>query len=249
MLRRSFAAGAVAAVAALGTASGASAATIAPAFSCNAYLPGSAGQQWVGLQGAGFTPNTDPATTSVQVTWSDGSLAGYTPLDAAGAFPPSGFLMPTDFIGARSHVKTYTATATDQVTPGVTAATEVNFVKPDVSTSPSSLRNNLDRNVTWSVYAAAPGKSVYLHWTYGGKKKATRRLGRADSPCGTLKAKAPFIPVTPRAGTWRVYVSDSKKFSKKRYFFRYSIVVRRTFGKAATAKPVALKVAPKTLGR
>ena len=248
MFRSSCAVGAVAAVAALGSASGASAATIAPVYACNAYLPGSAGQYWVGLTGAGFTANTDPSLANVQVTWSDGSLAGNTPLAADGSFPPSGFLMPTDFIGARSHVKTYTATATDQTTPGLTASTEVNFVKPDVTTSPSSLRSNLARKVTWSVYAAAPGKSVYLHWTFKGKKYATRKLGKADSPCGTLKAKAPFLPVTPRVGTWKVYVSDSKKFSKKKYFFRYDLTVFRTFAKTAVAKPAALKVAPKPLG-
>lgn len=248
MLRRTFAAGAVAVFTALGTATGASAATLAPAFSCNAYLPGSAGQQWVGLQGAGFTPSADPTQTSVQVTWSDGSLAGFTPVDGAGAFPPSGFLMPTDFIGAKSHVKTYTANAVDQANPANTGAAEVNFVRPDVSTSPSRLRNNLSRNVTWSIYAANPGKSVYLHWTYGGKKKATRRLGRADAPCGTIKKKAPFLPVTPKTGTWRVYVSDSSRFSKKKYFFRYSISVSRSFGKAS-ADPTTVKTLPKQLTR
>jgi hypothetical protein len=118
-------------------------------------------------------------------------------------------------------------------------------VRPDVETKPSSLKSNLSRKVLWSVYAAAPGKSVYLHWTFKGHRYATKELGKADSPCGVVHARASFLPVTPRIGTWKVYVSSSKKFSSKKWLFRYDLTVYRTYGKTSAETAGAAKVAPR----
>src|ERR1700754_487801 len=95
---RSATAAAFAAAALAAVPSGAGAATIAPTQPCFTYVPSLAGEQWVGLTGAGFTPGTDPTVANVAVNWGDGSLAGYTPLADDGSFPPTGFLMPSDFI-------------------------------------------------------------------------------------------------------------------------------------------------------
>jgi hypothetical protein len=250
MLRHATAAGVIAAAAALAAAPGAGAATITPTAQCFPYVPSLAGEHYVGLTGSGFTPNTDPALANVALTWDGGDLAGYTPLAADGSFPPTGFLMPSDFIDRKAgHVKTYNVTATDNNTPGLTAATQVTFVRASVSTKPSSLRNHLSRKVIWAVYGAPSGAPLYAHWVFKGKRYATRSLGTANGPCGIARKRVSFLPVKPRTGTWRVYITNGKAFKRENWLFRYDLTVFRTFGKQSAAKVDAPKVAPRILSR
>jgi len=119
---------AVVALAAAG-ASTASAATIAPGTPCARYLPSFAGEQWVPISGSGFTPNTDPAANTVELNYTNGDLGAFTPLAADGSFNVGAF-MPTEFIrSSAGRTKTYTLTATDRVTPGLVASTNVSFVR------------------------------------------------------------------------------------------------------------------------
>jgi hypothetical protein len=247
MLRLTTAAGTLATAAALaaGTAPGASAAAITPTAACFPYVSSLAGQPFVGLTGSGFTPNTDPSIANVSLTWDGGDLAGYTPLAADGSFPGTGFLMPSDFISrSAGHIKSYTVTATDNNTPGVTASTQVQFVRASVSTKPSSLRRNLSRKVLWAVYGAPSGSHLYAHWVFKGHRYASKSLGTARGDCGVARKHVSFLPVKPRTGTWRVYITNGKRFSSKNWLFRYDLTVYRTFGKTA-----APKVAPRLLAR
>src|SRR4051812_9184531 len=123
MLRRSTLACVVAAAAALAAAPGASAATIAPISPCFVYVPQLAGEHWVGFTGTGFSQNTDPTLATLRVDYDDGSLGGYSPLAADGSFSPTGFLMPSDFISSKSHIKKYEVGAIDQVDTSLTATT------------------------------------------------------------------------------------------------------------------------------
>jgi hypothetical protein len=245
MLRLTTAAGTLAAAAALATASGASAATITPTAACFPYVPSLAGEHYVGITGSGFTPNTDPTVANVSLNWEGGDLAGFTPLAADGSFPATGFLMPSDFISSSAgHIKSYTVTATDNNTPGVTASTQVQFVRASVGTKPSSLRRNLGRKVLWSVYGAPSGSHLYAHWVFKGHRYASKSLGTAAGDCGVARKHVPFLPAKPRTGTWRVYITNGKRFSSKHWLFRYDLTVFRTFGKTAPAK-----VAPRLLAR
>ena len=65
--RLALAGAAVAAFAAV-TASTASAATLTVGTPCARYVPGLAGEQWIPVAGSGFTPNTDPRFTAVDLT-------------------------------------------------------------------------------------------------------------------------------------------------------------------------------------
>src|SRR5918996_449202 len=179
-LTAAFAASAVGAVA---LASSASAATVAPGVPCARYIPGVAGQAWVPMTGSAFTPNTDPTLPSVGFTWSDGSGGGSTPLAADGSFATR-ILMPNDFIRTASGwTKTYGLTATDLTTPGIAAATQVAFVRVGASIRPRRVRR-VSRRVSWSVYGVPTGRVIYAHWTFKGRRLATRKLGRAAGPCG-----------------------------------------------------------------
>jgi hypothetical protein len=225
-------AAAVAALAVTAT-STASAATITPGTPCARYFSSSAGDQWVPISGTGFTPGTDPAFNSVELRWTNGDLGGYTPLAADGSFNV-GVFMPTAFISsAAGRTKTYTLTATDRQTSGLAASTDVTFVRVAAAVKPARVPRNLGRKVRWSVWGARTGARMYLHWTFKGRRYAVRRLGRARGACGVAHKRQPFLPVVPRSGTWKVYITASRKLRRKQALFRIDLNVFRTFSSSA----------------
>jgi hypothetical protein len=221
------------------SASSAFAAAIAPGTPCARYIPGLAGEQWVPVSGSGFTPNTDPASNSVELNYADGSLGGYTPLAADGSFSTGAF-MPTEFIRSSSgRTKTYTLTATDRVTPGLVASTNITFVRVGAAIKPARVRRNLARKVRWSAWGVPPGAKLYLHWTFKGRRYAVRKLGTAKGACGIAHKKLPFLPVAARTGTWKVYYTAGKKLRRKKAFFRMDLNVFRSFGSNAATVSAA----------
>ncbi len=217
------------------TASTASAATIAPGTPCARYVSGLAGSQWVPISGTGFSPNTDPAFNSVELQYTNGDLGGYSPLALDGSFN-IGVFMPTEFISSDAgRTKTYTLTATDRVTPGLVASTDVTFVRVGAAIKPSRVQKNLGRKVRWSAWGPPTGAKIYLHWTFNGRRYAVKKMGTAKGPCGIVHKKLPFLPVTPRTGTWKVYLTTAKKLKKKKALFRVDLSVVKTFSSAATA--------------
>jgi hypothetical protein len=221
------------------SASSAFAAAIAPGTPCARYIPGLAGEQWVPVSGSGFTPNTDPASNSVELNYADGSLGGYTPLAADGSFSTGAF-MPTEFIRSSSgRTKTYTLTATDRVTPGLVASTNITFVRVGAAIKPSRVRRNLARKVRWSAWGVPPGAKLYLHWTFKGRRYAVRKLGTAKGACGIAHKKLPFLPVAARTGTWKVYYTAGKKLRRKKAFFRMDLNVFRSFSSSAATVSAA----------
>jgi hypothetical protein len=222
---------AAAAVALAATAtSTASAATIAPGAPCARYISSLAGGQWVPISGTGFTPGS-----SVELRWTTGDLGGFTPLAADGSFNV-GVFMPTEFISSDTgRMKTYTLTATDRQTPGLAASTNVTFVRVGANVKPSRVPRNLGRKVRWSVWGPPTGAKMYLHWTFKGRRYATRRLGTAKGACGIAHKRLPFLPVAPRSGTWKVYITAGRKLRRKQALFRIDLTVFRTFRSGAAS--------------
>jgi len=68
---------------------------------------------------------------------------------------------------------------------------------------------------------------MYLHWTFKGRRYAMRRLGTAKGACGTARKRLPFLPVAPRGGTWKVYVTAGRKLRRKQALFRIDLNVFR----------------------
>jgi hypothetical protein len=238
-LRRALAAVVATAALTAVSASSAFAAAIAPGTPCARYIPGLAGEQWVPVSGSGFTPNTDPASNSVELNYADGSLGGYTPLAADGSFSTGAF-MPTEFIRSSSgRTKTYTLTATDRVTPGLVASTNITFVRVGAAIKPARVRRNLARKVRWSAWGVPPGAKLYLHWTFKGRRYAVRKLGTAKGACGIAHKKLPFLPVAARTGTWKVYYTAGKKLRRKKAFFRMDLNVFRSFSSSAATVSAA----------
>jgi hypothetical protein len=230
--RRALAGAAVAALAAV-IPSTASAATLAVGTSCARYVPGLAGEQWIPVAGTGFTPNTNPAFDTVDLFYTNGDLGAYTPLAPDGSFVANVF-MPTEFISSSAgRTKTYTLTATDPVNPGLTASAQVTLVRAGITTKPARVRRNVRRKVRWSVFGAPTGSRIYAHWTFKGRKRATRSVGRARGACGIARKRLPFVPVRPRSGIWKVYFTRGKRYSRRRALFRVDVSVFRTFASDA----------------
>jgi hypothetical protein len=235
---RAFTAAAVAAALVATCASAASAAVITPGTPCARYIPGLAGQQWIPISGSGFTPNTDPTFNTVELNYSNSDLGAFTPLAPDGSFTV-GVFMPSEFINSSSgRMKTYALTATDRQTPGLVASTNVTLVRAGAAVKPARVRRDLGKRVRWSIYGAPSGARMYAHWTFKGRRRATRGLGRAAGPCGIAHKRQPFLPVRARTGTWKVYFTVGKRFKRKRVLFRIDISVIRTFSSASRAARV-----------
>jgi hypothetical protein len=231
--RRALLVAAAAAALAATAASTASAATIASGTPCARYISSLAGRQWVPISGTGFTPGTDPALNSVELRWTNGDLGGFSPLAADGSFNV-GVFMPTEFVSSDAgRTKTYTLTATDRQTPGLTASTTVTFVRVGAGVKPSRIPRNVGRKVRWSVWGPPTGAKMFLHWTFKGRRYAMRRLGTAKGACGIAHKRLPFLPVAPRSGTWKVYITAGRKLRRKKALFRIDLNVFRTFRSSA----------------
>jgi hypothetical protein len=236
-VRRALAGAAAAAFVAV-SAPAASAATLTVGTSCARYAPGLAGEQWIPVTGTGFTANTDPSFDSMALSYTNGDLGDYAPLAADGSFATNVF-MPSEFISSSSgRTKTYTLTATDRATPGLTASAQVTLVRAGVTTKPARVRGNVGRKVRWSVFGAPTGARMFAHWTFKGRRLATRRMGAARGACGIARKRLPFVPVRPRSGIWKIYFTRGKRYSRRRALFRVDVNVFRTFASDARSASV-----------
>jgi hypothetical protein len=202
--------------------------TLSVDVACARYVPGLPETLRIPVSGSGFTPNTDPSFNAVALQYPDGEFAGAFPLAPDGSFAGEA-LIPSEFIRARAHVGTYTLTAMDRVTPGVAASAPLTIVRAEATVRPRKLRRDLGRRVRWSVYGVPTGATMYLHWTYRGRHQATRRLGRAANPCGIVERRAPYLPVTPRNGTWKVYLSPGRTLVRRQALFSFDLNVFTVF--------------------
>ena len=122
---------------ACGAAAPAQAAEIAVPVGCVPYVSALAGEKFVPVQGAGFSP-----MNSVNFAYTNGDTAGSLPTTSAGTLAPgAGVFMPSNFISSSAgRVRTYTLRATDSANPALTASTPVKFVRVGAGTRPARVR-------------------------------------------------------------------------------------------------------------
>ncbi len=181
----------------------ASAATISVDKRC--YVSTTADQAQMTLTGAGFTPGDQ-----VTITSSDGSVDSTVPASATGTIatitgaPEPVFKLPGQ--------KKITLTATDLQASSIVATTQLLAAPLSVATKPQQAP--LTRKVTWYFSGFSTGKQVFGHYVH--KKQVTlARFGRAQGPCGLLKAKARLFPGGhPHFKNYRVQIDDSLHYSK-----------------------------------
>lgn len=176
----------------------------------------------VPIAGAGFT-----AGSSVSIRSEPPGVFTSAVTDAAGNFATTS-TAPSFNPFARS-LQTFALTATDAVNPALVATTKYKQVRFGYTTNPSSGRPTT--KATHTVRGFRPGKSIYLHFRFGGQTKRNVKLGRADSPCGVASRRMALLPTRSRPGVWTVYADQAATYSKStRPQLKYSFRITRTFG-------------------
>jgi hypothetical protein len=181
----------------------ASAATISVDRPC--YVSTASTPAQMTLTGSGFTPRGQ-----VSITSSDGSVADTTIADATGTIaltagaPEPAFKLPGQ--------KKITLTATDEQNSAITATTQTRAATVAVQTAP--YQASVTRKVTWYFSGFTEGKLIFGHYIHH-KQVALARFGRAQGPCGVLKAKARLFPGGhPQFRRYGLQIDDSRRYNK-----------------------------------
>ena len=92
-----------------------------------------------------------------------------------------------------------------------TAVTVANFA---VDTVPAVAQPS--RKVTWRFSGFIPGRLIYVHYLRPGSVIARMAFGRAQGPCGTLKARDRFYPGGhPQFSTYQVVFDQVKRYTRR----------------------------------
>jgi hypothetical protein len=157
------------------------------------------------VTGAGFRPG---AEVDIEV---DSRKAGSAVADGQGRIsararaPKLGTSLPTS---RRLDVAAY-----ERVNTSNRATAKVRVAALAFDASPSLfVRPGQRIRFTFSGFASR--RSLYAHYRFGGRTRATKRLGRTRAPCGTLSARAPLIPSgIARNGRWTVQFDARRGYS------------------------------------
>jgi hypothetical protein len=189
----------------------ASAATIAVPGPCVVDYGTSAAIHSLPVTGSGFTPNGGVNINYASTANPAPVLLGSTDTDAAGNFAANS--LPVPFKTPTTNQQTFYLAATDALNPSIAAAAQFQQVRFGASANPSSGRAK--RKVHYTARGFTPGVNVYMHFRYHGETKRTVKLGKAKAPCGIATRKLQLLPTKVHYGTWKVYIDQVKKFSKK----------------------------------
>jgi hypothetical protein len=188
---------AAAAVAGLVAAAPAGAATIAVNGTC--FLD----SDTITVSGSGFTPSGPVSYAFDGVTATSGSADRMGNITEQIAAP----VLPVDAV---EH--TYNLTGTDQTNLANVATTRVTITQLTASLSPE--RASPRRKIKFNVRGMPPAVTVYLHYVFRGRSRATVTLGRPDAPCGTLTKRRRFFPFDhPSVGVWTFQFDNSRRYS------------------------------------
>jgi hypothetical protein len=206
------------ATAAFGTVAQADAATIGVNGAC--FIEG--GQ--ITAAGNGFTPGGP-----VNYTF-DGQLSASGVADGAGNVSQA-LVAPT--LTGTTIQHTFSLAAQDQTNPANAATASVTVTKLTATLKPRRARPS--KKIKFGIYGMPPGATVYLHYVFHGKSRATRKLGKPKAPCGTLTVRKRFFPMSrPKAGTWTFQFDNKKKYSAAtRPAIRGQVLIFKTFRSTA----------------
>lgn len=111
--------------------------------------------------------------------------------------------------------KTYTLQAHDETAhSGLLGSTSVTLANLSVATVPGTAAPS--SKVTWHFSGFLPGKTIFIHYLHGGKVQARTAFGKAQGPCGTLRARARLYPDgNPRFGTYQVVFDQVRRYSRR----------------------------------
>ncbi len=161
-------------------------------------------KQPIQIAGSGFGAQ-DPITLTGPQIFASGSADDNGGFLTAVAAPLLGTISPA--------TKKFTISAAGG-TSGVNASVDVQVATFTFDTSSGVLAPSAKRTWSFSGFLQEPGKPIYGHFRHAGRTYANYRFGVPQSPCGTLKRRAPGIPVrNPRGGRWDVQVDFRQAYS------------------------------------
>ncbi|MEO8967495.1 MAG: hypothetical protein ABI355_07835 [Solirubrobacteraceae bacterium] len=203
LLRVSIAAGALVVPAAAATA--ASAATLAVGAPCYVNATPAKGAP-IDITGSGYTPGDTIAVQGQAVFGTTTSAP-----DGSINLVTSGPILPFSGPGTGST----TLTSQDETSgAGNLAQTSVTMANFSVATQPSVAKPS--RRVTWRFSGFIPGHLIYVHYLHKGKVVTRMTFGKAQRPCGTLKARDRFYPGGhPHYSTYGVVFDQVKRYTKR----------------------------------
>jgi hypothetical protein len=196
-------------VAALGAAPGATAAgTVATGQACYA-VEGGEGVN-IGVSGSGFTageavfaqiPAPDGLEGYVETTVNpDGTINATVEHVFPAGIEPVAEAMQMQIVGVLSQQ--------------VLAEVPFQITNLAVKTVPPT--GSYRKVVTYVFAGFQSGKPIFGHYFSHGKLAVTHKFGKAEGPCGTLKAKSKLFPGNgPRNAKYKVQFDDSKKVNPK----------------------------------
>jgi hypothetical protein len=194
-------------IAAVATALVAGLAAAAPAGAATIALNGACFLETdtITVSGSGFTPGAPVNYAFDGVTQATGNA------DAAGNVAQQ---VPAPVLPIDSEVSTYNVTATDQSNLQNVGTTQVTITKLTASLSPQKARPR--RKIKFNVRGMPPAVTVYLHYVFHGRSRATVTLGRPNAPCGTLTKRRRFFPFDhPSVGIWTFQFDNSRRYSSR----------------------------------
>jgi hypothetical protein len=178
------------------------------------------------VTGSGFTPGA-----AVNYAF-DGVSSAAGSADTAGnvATQIAAPVLPVDSV---EH--TYNLTGTDQSNLTNVATAQVTITKLTASLSPERARPR--RTIKFNVRGMPPSKTVFLHYVFRGRSRATVTLGRPNAPCGTLTRRRRFFPFShPSVGIWIFQFDNHRRYSAgSRPAIRGRVQIFRSLSSSATA--------------
>lgn len=161
----------------------------------------------IGLSGSGFAVNAPVTVTQ------NGQQIGTAQTNALGSFQVS-YSAPN--VSDTQRQTAIDVSATDG-TNTAAASSRVSTFNADFSPSsgnPRTLKVNFKAD--GFNLLGGPASTVYLHYIApGGKRKMTKRLGKAQGACGQLStSKRKLFPFAAKRGTWRLQWDTRKTYKR-----------------------------------
>jgi hypothetical protein len=215
-------------IAALTVAIAAGLAAAAPAGAASIAVNGACflDSDTITISGSGFTPGAPITYAFDGVTQANGTA------DLSGNVAQQ---IPAPVLPIEAVVTTYNLTATDQTNLQNVGSTQVTVTKLTASLSPQKARPR--RKVKFNIRGMPPAVTVFLHYVFRGRSRATVTLGRPDAPCGTLTKRRRFFPFDhPSVGIWTFQFDNNRRYSaKSRPAIRGKVQIYHAFSSSAVA--------------
>jgi hypothetical protein len=159
----------------------------------------------VPLGGAGWTPNR-----LVNLSYGDRQTSALA--DAAGNLGDGNDFIFVPFSDKANFVRDYTITAVDSANPANTATLPFKGVEFGVEVTPR--RGRPGTQSTFRIGGFAPGREVFAHYVFRGRRRKTVSMGTAKAPCGTITTRRRQLPTRVRYGLWKIQVDQSQSYSR-----------------------------------